>query len=191
MCYTKLPVGRFVVLLMLLASGCGGESRTRSSTVVIGVGSDTTGELAHANLTVPHAVVVPTILFHSDSLSTIGRLGVLDQFVIVLQPYNPPHLLVIDTLTGGLVGGLGRNGDGPGEFRFPGEITRGIVPGELWVSDPALGRLTPITLRNGQVAIDTSRIISTNIGGLGLRGGNGPRRHSWSVGYWGRPVSAD
>jgi hypothetical protein len=119
----------------------------------------------HENLALPVTRVIPTVLFHSDSLAIIWRLASLGRFLVVTQPYTAPHLLVIDTASGKIVQTIGRHGAGPGEFNFPGDIV--AFPGStagLWVSDPGLLRLTPLRIANNGVVIDTALTVTANLG---------------------------
>ncbi len=64
---------------------------------------------------------------------TDGRLAVIDR--------QDRRVFIFDS-TGTLLAKVGREGSGPGEFRFP--MDPHWTTDTLWIADPNLGRLTPI-----------------------------------------------
>lgn len=162
-------VGSELAIVIALAA-CGQPSTQDRQPIAVTPG-DTVGELLHRQPGLSPIMVVPTVLFRSDSLSVIWRLAQLGSFVVVSQPYHEPHLLVIDTATGQVAQALGRHGEGPGEFNFPGDVSSvGGAGGRIWVADPGLRRLTPLRLVDGHVRIDTAASISPGVGAKAFGG---------------------
>lgn len=168
----KAPHVRRALTAIVLLAACSQMTQERQPIeVTVGEKGDTTSELLHREPGLNPIKVVPTLLFHSDSLALIWRLAQLGPFVVVSQPYHEPHLLVIDTATGQVAQALGRHGEGPGEFNFPGDVSRvGGAAERIWIADPGLRRLTPLRLVDGQVRIDTAAIVSPGVGAKAFGG---------------------
>lgn len=74
----------------------------------------------------------------NDAFSPIRSLAVgPDHRVYLLLPQE--HRVAVFSEDGSIVGSIGREGDGPGEFSFPVEI--GFVGDSLWVLDPRAQRI--------------------------------------------------
>jgi len=87
-------------------------------------------------ITLVDVVFVPqALLLDRDTLMVLDRVG--------------GRVLQIDGSTGRLVGYLGRQGTGPGEFRSP--VAMGMATDTLWVMDPGNARFTAFT-RAGRLA---------------------------------------
>lgn len=161
----SLLVSCHLVTLSLIACGADSTNRQPAGVITVGVAGDTVGELAHQDIGRDPVKVVPTVVYSNDSLTLIWKVAQLGQFLVVAQPYESPHLLVIDTVDGSLRATIGRDGEGPGEFKWPGGIAVADATGDrIWVSDPALRRFTPLRLVTGQVVVDSAGIIKPELG---------------------------
>lgn len=99
-------------------------------------------ELSHEDL--PVRELSGTVLNADDALGFLGAIAAVDSFLVVLDAHLDPAVHLIST-EGRYLGGLGRDGEAPGEFRAP----RSILPATdrsdvFWVYDIALRRLTRI-----------------------------------------------
>jgi hypothetical protein len=86
---------------------------------------------------------------HPDApLSSVRQILPLEAGGFAILDAGTPAPLVFDE-TGALLHPLGRDGEGPGEFRSLLRI--GIADGELWVHDPRLGRITTFEPQSGRL----------------------------------------
>jgi len=95
-----------------------------------------------------HALVrdtlTATIFFQSDTLGEPIRLAIFDSLLLVGDASLRPALHII-SLTGQYLAGLGRRGEGPGEFLNIWKIFS-TAPTGIWIWDGRLRRLTQLNL---------------------------------------------
>ncbi|MEX2000116.1 MAG: BF3164 family lipoprotein [Gemmatimonadales bacterium] len=96
---------------------------------------------------VPIVALDPRAVHRSDDLGFPFSPVAVGDYLVVLNVYSPPHIHVLHTETGALVGAFGGSGRGPGEYLAP--ISASLEPGSrdlVWVNDPNQGRLTLVSL---------------------------------------------
>ena len=89
------------------------------------------------------------VAYEGPRLGSPAALAIAGPYLVVADDYADSVVQVVDRRSGRMVRSLGRKGAGPGEFkapwRFAGPAGR---PGELWLYDMGLMRLTRIPLPN-------------------------------------------
>lgn len=83
-------------------------------------------------------VVIGAVDDHEYGLTTIGQAASVSDLIYVTQPRE--HLIRVYHHDGRFAGTIGRNGDGPGEFRAITAI--GVLGDSVWVADPRLRRVS-------------------------------------------------
>jgi len=84
-----------------------------------------------------------------DSLGFPAGLVARGPYLLVLDILPAHALHVIDREDGRYLAGYGPKGEGPGEFRSPWVVALDSE-GSIWVSDPGLGRITRVGLREDE-----------------------------------------
>lgn len=143
------------LLLILLAAGCSGDSSRGGPAEMADIENLT---IVEPNLsTIPVLLPEPVLTVGNTDSTTIGMMAsmVSDNSGRIFIADSQQRLVQIFSPTGSLITTLGRNGDGPGEFRGLGELR--ISGGQLHVLDPALLRINRFDLAtlqfNGTTAI--------------------------------------
>ena len=84
----------------------------------------------------------------SEDFSGITDVALVGQNLVVIDRFMSPHLAVVDLPSGSISRRLGRDGEGPGEFRVPVPAAyRGEEPGHLWIYDFSNRRMTLMDIR--------------------------------------------
>ena len=87
--------------------------------------------------TLERTVTIGDAFDPETGLTRVGRVIVQGDRLLVAQPLE--HRLRVFSLTGDFLGSIGRDGEGPGEFRRVSSM--GVHDGWVWVADPELRRL--------------------------------------------------
>src|SRR5688572_24165755 len=78
----------------------------------------------------------------TEDFSGITGVALVGKHLVVVDRFMSPHLAVIDLGSGLIVHRLGRDGQGPGEFRVPiAAAHRGGESGLLWIYDHSNRRM--------------------------------------------------
>lgn len=110
-----------LLLLLALAAACGKRDENPAQTSV---------------------PLVEQVIAQGDYLDSPRRMAVVGDRLVLLDR-SAPMVHVFRAPTGERIGSFGREGDGPGEFRFPATIHTDVaVPGAFWIFDSSLNRLT-------------------------------------------------
>lgn len=86
------------------------------------------------------------LLYAGDALAKPQWMGVVGPWLVVADHGGGPMLHVIERRSGRLAVSWGRTGSGPGEFRTVWSVQPADQPGQAWVFDPTLSRVTLVDL---------------------------------------------
>ena len=116
------------------------------------------GELNHSALR--PAELKGRLFATGDYLAAPAEMVVAGERLLVIDAMSDSALHVIDTRTGRHVRSLGGRGEGPGEYRGPWSLaSERRRPGQPWVYDLQLARLTRVDLRPGAAPAAQAEIV--------------------------------
>ncbi|HEX6746811.1 MAG TPA: BF3164 family lipoprotein [Longimicrobium sp.] len=97
----------------------------------------------------PDAMPTGEVAYQDPHLGRSAALAIAGPYLVVADDYADSVVQIVDRRSGRLVRSLGRKGAGPGEFKAPWRFASPAGrPGELWLYDMGLMRLTRIPLPN-------------------------------------------
>lgn len=137
------------------------------------------GDASHPDALTPEDVVADT------SFGWIVEIGLVGARLVALDAMLNPAVHVIDPVRAQYLGSYGRSGDGPGEFRDPEQVVVGAssTPGEAWILDGGLQRLTRLSLADIEAGLGDDPVTvpweGSNAGAL-VRAPDG----RWFAGGW-------
>lgn len=170
-----LVVGTFLVLLAVAGAGCEpGEkpvvlersAATPSQVAPLSVpdGWSFAVETLPPRRAPPDTMRLVRVLGDSTLLARVTSALELDGYLLITDSQSSPHVVVMDLRSGELVSTFGRQGQGPGEFIYPGGLRQAPdVARGFWVYDFNLRRLTRLRLTPRGV-IDRDAVHTTQIG---------------------------
>ncbi|MCY3944218.1 MAG: 6-bladed beta-propeller [Gemmatimonadetes bacterium] len=104
--------------------------------------------------TLERTITIGDAMGSEAGLTRVGTVIVRDDRLIVTQPRE--RRLRIFSLIGDFLGFIGRDGEGPGEFRAVGRMGL-LADGRLWVHDPQLQRIQHFDLAGRVVSTERVR----------------------------------
>ncbi|HEV3049535.1 MAG TPA: BF3164 family lipoprotein [Longimicrobium sp.] len=138
--YRRLPIHVLVAAALSLAACAGGDAESPSTPVLSG-----------------------EVIATGDYLDQPGQLAVVGERLVVLDR-SAPKVHVFGARDGKRLVSFGRNGDGPGEFRSARHVQPTGDPGQVWIYDMSLRRMT--RLRFGAEAVpQVEEVVNLDAGG--------------------------
>lgn len=103
--------------------------------------TDTSTDPVRVSPTGPVHPLQGRVLYSGDRLAMPVQIAVLGDRIVLADGFapHPIHVLGVD---GRYLSGLGRRGEGPGEFKWPRILGLASAPGSFWVYDAELARVT-------------------------------------------------
>lgn len=85
-------------------------------------------------------------LFAAPDLTLPAGLALTNSLLLVLNPYDAPHLFVIDRRTGRRLCAVVGTGGGPTEVQFAQSVAVSASENRVWIADPNQGRIVALPL---------------------------------------------